>query len=157
MSIVSGCNHLNYHLGSKHIDIVCPLSQEKNISVSSCPYLLTSIDRGTRWINVYPVSKMIASVEAKAYIETHFTSSQTEYSFLNSIVFKVIEHYWLSEIEDNITHRLIGILTWGQYHLQANGSTKWAHRTNNPRRNYGYQHSPSSLFVIYPNESDYLI
>ena len=59
-----------------HIDIVGPLPPEKSPNssyISPYRYILTCIDRTTRWVETQPISEITASSVAEAFINTWVT------------------------------------------------------------------------------------
>ena len=143
-----------------HIDIVGPLPPVKNPDnpyVSPYKYLLTCIDRCTRWIEAYPLSDITAATVAQAFFNAWI-------SRFGVPLYVVTDRgsQFESELFLNLS-KIIGFhrLRTCSYHPESNGVIERAHRTIKSaimaRKESWLTAFPVVLFGtrIIPNESNY--
>ena len=103
-----------------HMDIVGPLPPDKGFS-----YLLTMIDRKTRWFEAIPIPDITASTIAKSLIETWFS----RYGIPTSIITDQGRQFE-SDLFKQLTNNFdIRHLRTSPYHPQTNGLVERLHRT----------------------------
>lgn len=111
-----------------HVDIVGPLPPVKNTNdpyVSSYRYLLTCIDRATRWVEAYPLSEITASAVANAFVTSWISRFGVPLHVITDRGTQ-FESELFSELSKLIGfHRL---RTTG-YNPKANGMIERVHRT----------------------------
>lgn len=145
---------------SVHLDIVGPLPavQNRNDSYSSpYKYLLTMIDRSTRWLEAYPLSNITASNVAHAFVEGWVSRFGVPLHVITDRGTQ-FESEFFSELS-----KIVGFhrLRTTAYHPQCNGLIERAHRTLKNAIKAKNKSWLSSLPVILlglrsiPNESGY--
>ena len=111
-----------------HIDIVGqlpPSTPTNDTYTSSCRYLLTCIDRATRWIEATPIPTIDAPTIARAFLET-WVSRFGVPLFVFTDRGSQFESELFSELSSVIGfHRL----RTSSYHPQSNGMVERMHRT----------------------------
>lgn len=112
-----------------HIDIVGPLPTVPNpadpYSVSPYRYLLTCIDRATRWIEAQPLSDITAQTVAQAFVSTWISRF--------GVPLHVITDRG-AQFESEMFRELSSVIGFHRlrttaYHPQSNGMIERAHRT----------------------------
>lgn len=102
-----------------HLDLVGPLPQSKGFT-----YLLTIVDRYTRWPEAYPISNINASTVAKIFMLQYITRFGVP-TYLTTDQGSQFESKLFSELS-----KLLGIhkIRTTAYHPQANGMVERMHR-----------------------------
>ena len=111
-----------------HIDIIGPLPPAKcsnNPYINPCRYVLTCIDRTSRWIEAQPISDITAQTVAEAFVNTWIMRFGVP---LHVILDKGKQ--FESELFLELS-KIIGFyrLRTTSYHPQCNGLIERAHRT----------------------------
>ena len=111
-----------------HIDIIGPLPPAKcsnNPYINPCRYVLTCIDRTSRWIEAQPISDITAQTVAEAFVNTWITRFGVPLHVISDKG-KQFESELFLELS-----KIIGFyrLRTTSYHPQCNGLIERAHRT----------------------------